>query len=66
MSDSAIPWAVTCQAPLPIGFSRQEYWNELPFPPPEDLPNQGTEPESPALQVNYLPLSHQEIPLDLD
>ena len=32
------------QAPLSMGFSRQEYWNGLPFPSPEDLPNSGIEP----------------------
>ena len=35
----ASPWAVACQAPLSVGFSRQEYWSELQFPPPGDLPN---------------------------
>ena len=39
----------------PWGFSRQEYWSRLPCPPPEDLPNPGTEPRSPALQVDSLP-----------
>ena len=40
MSDSiASPWTVTSQAPLSMGFSRQEYWSGLPFPTPEDLPN---------------------------
>ena len=34
------------QAPLSIGFSRQEYWSGLPFPSPGDLPNPGMEPES--------------------
>ena len=33
------PWTVTCQAPLSIEFSRQEYWSGLPFPPPRDLPD---------------------------
>ena len=37
------------QAPLSMEFSRQEYWNGLPFPPPGDLPNLGIEPTSPAL-----------------
>ena len=46
----ATPWAVACQAPLSMGFSRQEYWNRLPFPSPVDLPNPGIEPGSPALQ----------------
>ena len=45
VSDSfANPWA-----PLPMRFPRQEYWSRLPFPPPEDLPNPGTEPASPPL-----------------
>ena len=39
----ATPWTVACQAPLSMGFSKQEYWNGLPYPPPEDLPNPGTE-----------------------
>ena len=48
MSDSfAIPWTVAHQAPLSIGFPRQEYRSELPFPPPGDLPDPGTEPASP-------------------
>ena len=38
-----------------MGFSRQEYWNGLPFHPPGDLPNLGTEPRSPALQGDSLP-----------
>ena len=37
------------------GFSRQEYWSELPRPPPGDLPDPGIEPRSPALQVDSLP-----------
>ena len=37
-----------------MGFSRQEYWSELPFPPPDDLPDPGIEPVSPALQVFFL------------
>ena len=35
----ATPWTVAHQAPLSMGFSRQEYWSELPFPSPEDLPD---------------------------
>ena len=42
----ATPWTVARQAPLSIWFSRQEYWNGLPCPPPGDLPNPGTEPTS--------------------
>ena len=41
-----IPWTVACQAPLSMGFSRQEYWSELPFPPPGDLPDPGIRPTS--------------------
>ena len=50
-----IPWTVAYQAPLSMGFSRQEYWSGLPFPSPRDLPNQGMEPGSPALQADTLP-----------
>ena len=46
------------QAPLSMGFPRQEYWSGLPFLPPKDLPDPGTELMSPALQVDSLPLSH--------
>ena len=38
----ANPWTVAHQAPLSMGFSRQEYWSELPFPSPGDLPNPGS------------------------
>ena len=43
-----IPWTIACQAPLSMGFSRREYWIMLPFPPPGDLPDSGTEPVSPV------------------
>ena len=42
------PWTVACQAPLSTEFSGQEYWGGLPFPPPEDLPDPGIRPTSPA------------------
>ena len=58
----ATPWTVAHQAPLSMGFSRQESWSGLPCPPPGDLPDPGIEPESPALQVDSLPLSHQGSP----
>ena len=45
------PWTVAYQAPLSMGFSRQEYWSGLSFPSPGDLPNPGIKPESPTLQV---------------
>ena len=46
---------VTYQALQSMGFSRQEYWSELPFPSPGDLPNAGVEPGSPAFQTDALP-----------
>ena len=55
------PGTVAYQAPLSMGFPRQEYCTRLPFPPPEDLPNPGIKPESPvspaspAFHVNSLP-----------
>ena len=58
---SATPWTETRQAPLSMGFSRQESWSGLPFPSPGDLPDPGIEPSSPALshwQVDALPLSY--------
>ena len=51
----ATPWTVARQAPLSMGFSRQEYWSGLPFPSPGDLPNPGIEPGSPALWADSLP-----------
>ena len=50
----ATPWTVARQAPLSVGFSRQEYWSGLPFPSPGDLPDPGIKSESPALQGNSL------------
>ena len=47
-----------CQALLSMGFSRPEYSSGLPFPSPEDLPNPGIEPMSPALQADSLFVSH--------
>ena len=52
---SATPWTVAHQAPLSMGFSRQEYWSGSPFPPPGDLPDPGIEPGSPTLQADALP-----------
>ena len=56
VSSSVTLWTVARQAPLSRGFSRQEYWSGLPFPPPGDLPNPGIEPVSlmsPALAVGF-------------
>ena len=52
------PWTVAHQAPLPMGFSRQEHWSGQPLPPPEDLPDPGikpTSPVAPSLQADSLP-----------
>ena len=50
----ATPRTVARQAPPSMGFSRQEYWNGLPFSSPGDLPNPGIKPTSPALQADAL------------
>ena len=55
VSDSVTPWTGARQAPLSMGFSRQEYWSdwsELPFPSPGDPPDPGIELVSPALQAD--------------
>ena len=51
----ATPRTVTYEALPSMGFSRQKYWNGLPFPSPGDLPNSGIEPTSPSLQADALP-----------
>ena len=48
---SATLWTVARQAPLSLGFSRQEYWSELPFPHPGELPQSGIQPSTP---VSYI------------
>ena len=48
-------WTVACQAPLSMGFSRQEYWSRVPFPSPGALPDPGIKPGSSALQADSLP-----------
>ena len=50
------PWPVAHQDPLSMGFSRQQYWNGLPCPPPGDLPHPGTETMSPALAGGFFTL----------
>ena len=63
MSDSfETPWTVACQAPLSMGFPRREYWRGLPFPSPGDLPDPGTEPESPALAGGVFITEPPEMP----
>ena len=72
MSDSsAFPWAITHQAPLSMGFPRQEYWSGLPFPSPGDLPDPGIKPSSPALagglfttELTGRPLLHHKYPIN--
>ena len=58
------PLTVARQTPLPMGFPRQEYWNKLPFPSSEDLPDTGIKPTSPAWQEDSLALSHLESPTE--
>ena len=57
------PWTVADQAPLSMGFSRQQYWSGLPFPFSEDLPDPEIKPRSPALQVDSLPFELQGSPI---
>ena len=51
------PWTIALQAPLPIGFSRQEYLGGMLFPSPGDLPNPEIEPVSPALAEGFFTTS---------
>ena len=59
---SATPRTVAHQAPLSMGFSRQEYWSGLPCPPPGDLPDPEIKPRSPTLQADSLPSEPQGKP----
>ena len=58
----AIPWTVVHQAPLSMGFSRQQYRSRLPFPSVDDLPNPGIKPRAPALQADSLLIELQGKP----
>ena len=51
----ATPRTTAYQAPLSMGFSKQEYWSGVPLPSPGDLPDPGIKPESPTLQADALP-----------
>ena len=53
----ATPWVLARQAPLSMEFSKQQYWNWLPFPPPGDLTNPGIKPVSPALTDRFFILA---------
>ena len=55
-------WTAAHQAPLSMGFSRQEYWSGFPFLSPGDLPDRGIEHRSPALQADSLPSELQGSP----
>ena len=59
----ATPWTVVHQAPLSMGFSRQEHWSGLPFPTPGDLPNSKIKPESPALAGRFFTTEPPGMPL---
>ena len=56
------PWTVAYQAPLSIGFYKQEYWSGLPFPSPGDLLDPRIKPRSPALKADSLPTELQGKP----
>ena len=56
------PLTVTCQAPLSMGFSRQEYWSGLPFPSPGDLPDPGLNPSLPQCGRILYQLNHKGSP----
>ena len=62
----ATTWTIARQAPLSMGFFRQEYWSGLPLPSPGDLPNPGIEARSPALQVDYLPAEPPGKPCEIE
>ena len=51
-------WTIACQAPLSMGFPRQEYWSGFPFPSPGDVPDPGTEPASPVSCIGRQILYH--------
>ena len=65
MSNSWQTPTVACQAPLSMGFPRQEYGSSLPFPSPGDLPHPRIEPGSPALLADSLPTELPGQPLDV-
>ena len=65
MSDSVNLWTVAHQAPLSMGFSRQDYWSGLSFRSPGDLPDPGIEPGSPTLEADALTSEPPGKPLGL-
>ena len=58
----ATPWTIAHQVSLSMGFSRQEYWSELPCPTTRYLSDAGIKSTSPSLQVDSLPLNHRGNP----
>ena len=62
LSVSLRPYVLAHQAHLPMGFPRQEFLTGLPFPPPGDLPDPGTEPMSPALAGGFFTTEPLEKP----
>ena len=65
MSNSFVTqWTVACQAPLSMGFPRQEYWSGLPFPSPGDLPDPGIKPASAALAGGFFTIEQSRKPKD--
>ena len=66
MFNSCIPLTVVHQAPLSMGFSRQESWSGLSFPSPGDLLDPGTEPMSPALAGGFFMAEPLEKPCNTD
>ena len=58
----ANPWTVAHQAPLSMGFSKQNYWTVLPFPSPGYLPDPGIKPKSLAMKADSLPSEHEGSP----
>jgi len=62
----AAPWTVVHQAPLSMGFFRQEYWNGLPCPPPGDIPHPAIEPMSPALAGGFFTTEPPGRPVNME
>ena len=66
MSNSfATPWTIPLQAPLSMGFSRQDYWSGLPFPSPGDIPDPSIKPVSPALTGKFFTTEPLGKPIDV-
>ena len=60
------PWTVACQAPPSVGFFRQEYWNELPFPSPGNHPDPRIEHMSPALAGGFFTAEPTRKPININ